>query len=115
MQQLADRHIDHVLGLIAVDNIVSIGNAVLGGLLLVGFARDETSLNYIAYHGRLRDWLSTDATLVSVGWKDHDRQQRLFAERKVVCDFRSPNKTGLSVSGALDDRQFAFLPIGQSM
>ena len=110
MEQIAARRIDHVLGLIAVDNIASIGNAVLAGALLVGFARDETALNYVAYAGRFRERLRSDALPIIVGWTDHDRQRRLFAERRVVSEFHRRAPPGIPGAGANGDRQFGFRP-----
>ena len=100
-QQRIERQIDHMVGLIATDNIVSIGNAVLGGALLVGFVHDDTSLNYIAYAGRLRDRLP-DVTPVVVGWNDHGQQQQLFAKRNVVFNINRP------MSGQSSERHFLF-------
>jgi hypothetical protein len=107
-RQILERQIDHVLGLIAVDNIASIGNAVLAGVLLVGFRRDETSLNYIAYAGRFRDQLRTDIVPTAVGWKNHQQQQRLFSEGKVVRDVT--HSSDLSAAATKLERQFAFVP-----
>lgn len=110
-EQIAERRIEHVLGLVAVDNIVSIGNVVLAGGLLVGFARDETSMNYIAYAGCLRDRLRKDAMPVSVAWHDHEQQQHLFVERNVVCNLNRSNATDSSASGNPIQRRFAFQPL----
>lgn len=110
-EQIAERRIDHVVGLIAADNIVSIGNAVLAGALLVGFAHDDTSLNYIAYAGCFRDRLRNDAMPITVGWKDHKQQQRLFAERNVICDLSKPSTVASSIATTVGDRQFAFRPV----
>jgi len=107
-RQIVERQIDHVLGLIAVDNIVSVGNAVLAGVLLVGFTRDATSLNYIAYAGRFRDKLRTDTVPTTVGWKNHTQQQRLFREGNVVCDLTHSND--LSSAATKRERQFSFVP-----
>lgn len=111
-QQIADRRIAHVLGLIAVDNIVSIGNAVLAGALLVGFARDETSLNYIGYAGSLRDRLRKDVMPLTVRRDDHERQQHLFTKRNVVCGLSQPNMPNHSVVVQADERQFTFRLMG---
>jgi hypothetical protein len=109
-QQIRQRQIDHVLGLIAVDNFVSIGNALLGGLLLAGFARDETSLNYIAYAGRFCEGLPTGTEPITVGLNNHERQQQLFAEGHVVCDVPHLNHPISSAVRTTDDRQLAFVP-----
>jgi hypothetical protein len=111
-QQIADRRVDHVLGLIAVDNIMSIGNVVLAGVLLVGFARDETALNYIAYSGSFRDKLGTDRVPLIVRWNDQEQQQRLFAQQYVVCDLTQPRAVDHSVADSMDERQFTFRPMG---
>jgi len=107
-REITERQIDHVLGLIAVDNMASIGNAVLAGVLLVGFTRDVTSLNYIAYAGRFRDNLRTDTVPTTVGWKNRAQQQRLFRQGKVVCDVTHSND--LASAATKLERQFAFVP-----
>ncbi len=86
-EQIVERRIDHMLGLISTDNIVSIGNAALAGILLVGFANDETSLNYIAYAGSLRERLRRDERAVLTGVDDRQQQTSLFLQKYAACDF----------------------------
>ncbi len=86
-EHIVERGIDHMLGLISTDNIVSIGNAVLAGILLVGFAKDETSLNYIAYAGLLRERLQRDKGAVLTEVDDRQQQNSLFIEKYAACDF----------------------------
>jgi hypothetical protein len=109
-QQIRERHIDHLFGLIAVDNIVSIGNAMLAGALLSGFLRDETALNYIAYAGRFCDKLRTDAASVTVGLKNQEQQRRLFTEGKVACNLIQSSSLGPSASMTGGERLLAFVP-----
>jgi hypothetical protein len=109
-QQIWHRQIDHLFGLIAVDNIVSIGNVLHGGLLLAGLARDETALNYIAYAGRYCERLRTDGTRINVDLTDHGYQRRLFAEGKVVCEINSATPQRSLPSAIRRRRQIAFVP-----
>ena len=77
----------------------------------MGFARDQTSLNYITYFGCLRGRLSTVAIPYEVSWQDVERQQRLFTQRSVVCDFKSVGNTDLTVGKAIGEWQLTYLPL----
>jgi hypothetical protein len=79
----------HFLGLIAVGNWLSLGNAVHAGGVLVGLARDETALNYVAYAGELtRRPMTPSADLLD--WADLETHERMFAAGCIV--------TGLQVT-----------------
>jgi GNAT superfamily N-acetyltransferase len=110
-EQLNERHADHMLGLVAVNNLVSIGNSLLAGALLIGFADDETAMNYIVYIGRLRDSLQIRAKPIVLNWQDHIKQMRLFAERHVVYDLGRAVDPKASLSNRTGDRQFWFCPL----
>jgi hypothetical protein len=107
-QQMAERQIDHMVALAATDNLTSIGIALLSGAMLVGFAPDETALNYIVYDGRLWSNLRGDAAPVKIDWRDIQRQERLFAECNVICQLDRPAPAA-SCSNR-QGRSFAFLP-----
>jgi ribosomal protein S18 acetylase RimI-like enzyme len=110
--QIAERGIDHYTGLVAVDNLVAIKNLVASsGHLLVGFARDQTSLNYITYFGCLRGRLSTAALPCGVSWQDIERQQRLFAQCNVVCDFKPAGHTERTAGRPVGEWQLTYLPL----
>ena len=87
----------HFLGLIAVGNWLSIGNAVHAGGALVGMARDETALmNYVAYAGDLAGSpMAPSAALAD--WTDSEAHERLFAAGSIVTGLqvtRAPDKLG---------------------
>lgn len=108
-REIEARRIEHMVGLVAVDNLVSIGNVLHSGTLLVGFARDETAMNYLVYGGRLNARLRTDAMPIDVDWKDHELQRSLFERRHAVCGLaRGPRRP---TPGSDRPRQFSFLPI----
>jgi GNAT superfamily N-acetyltransferase len=110
-RQLADRGVQHYLALVAVDNLPSIGNIRNAGSMLVGFARDETALNYIVYSGCVRERVMTNALPVLVSYRDRNQQNRLFAQRHVICDVSHP--AGFELGASRDDSeiQFHFLPV----
>jgi hypothetical protein len=81
--ELDRRGTRHFLGLIAVGNWLSLGNAVHAGGVLVGMAPDETSMNYVVYSGELlRDRAATSECLLD--WRDADGHERMFAAGGVV-------------------------------
>jgi hypothetical protein len=106
-EQMADRHIEHMFYLAAIDNLGSLV-ALVPGAMLVGFRRDETAMNYIAYCGCLQADVRADILPVSIDWRDRNRQEELFSERLVVCGLSrlsSPSAAGGERHG------FNFLPM----
>ncbi len=110
VEQMAERRIEHFVALIAIDNIVSIGNALLSGAILVGFRRDETAMNFVVYSGRLRSQVRDDVPPVRADWRETERHRRLFGERLVVCAFNRRAAEGSS-PGKRGNHEFLFYPI----
>ena len=110
LEEMIARRIDHMISLVAVDNLASIGNSLLAGAILVGFARDETAMNYILYVGTLSDRLNLHATPIEVVGTDQKKLKRLFAEGYAVCGLGRPTSGPGSPrdSGA---RLFRLLPV----
>jgi GNAT superfamily N-acetyltransferase len=113
LQQMKERRIDHCLGLSAVENLPSIRSVLRAGSLIVGFARDETALNYIVYTGHLRERLMSDVPPVTVSSMDHNQQDQLFAQRHAICGLSHPgvSEPASSQHGG-GECQFRFLPVG---
>ena len=109
--EMALRQVEHVVGLVAVDNLLSIGNTLHAGALLVGFARDETAMNYIGYGGRLESALQMDAEPIEVDWRNLEVQAALFARRQVVVRIRRQANGSESRETGQPDRLFSFCPI----
>jgi ribosomal protein S18 acetylase RimI-like enzyme len=109
-RQMAERGIDHMVALVATDNLLSIGNALLSGAMLIGFARDETALNYLVYGGRLSGRVQQGGNPAKVEWRDQPAQERLFAAGHVACglDRASP---GSGSPNRKQDRSLVFFPV----
>jgi hypothetical protein len=105
-EQMAARQIDHMLGLIAIDNMPSIGNALISGAMLIGFTNDETAMNYLAYRGRLQARVCADLAPKWTDWLNRERQELLFVGRHVVCDIRRSVPTDRT-----KNRSLGFCPI----
>jgi GNAT superfamily N-acetyltransferase len=110
-QQMNERQVDHMLGLAAIDNVSSISSALHAGALLVGFARDETALNYIVYAGRLCKRLIPNVPPIMISHSDHNEQNRLFGQRHAICDVGRPSRFALGASRDDAEFQFYFLPV----
>ena len=87
-EELRKRQTRHFLGLIAVGNWLSLGNALHAGALLVGLARDETALNYVAYTGDFADHPFQSGTHLA-DWADAGAHRQLFGEGFVVVGLQS--------------------------
>ncbi len=83
VEQMAERRIEHFVALIAIDNIVSIGNALLSGAILVGFRRDETAMNFVVYSGRLAQQVPRQCTASS--GRSHERKPSSSSEGAAGC------------------------------
>jgi hypothetical protein len=109
--ELLRRGAGHFLGLIAVGNWLSLGNAVHAGGFLVGLVEDATALNYVAYAGDLARHQARSSVL-SVDWDDIRAHERTFAAGLIV--------TGLKAHGSAGDpdrgrsRRFLFSDTSQS-
>jgi hypothetical protein len=82
-EELRKRGTRHFLGLIAVGNWLSLGNALHAGARLVGLAQDETALNYVAYAGDFAGHRS-EPTHHVINWADTAAHARLFASGFIV-------------------------------
>jgi hypothetical protein len=103
-REIEANRIEHMVGLVAVDNLVSIGNILHAGALLVGLVRDETAMNYLVYAGRLEANIVRESPPFEVDWKDHDAQVSLFERRHAASGFaRARAGDG--------QRKFGFLPM----
>jgi hypothetical protein len=78
VSEMSHRGIEHMISLVAIDNMASIGNALLAGALLVGTAPDPTAINYILYVGTFRDRLDRSARSVDVSSERHEEIMLLF-------------------------------------
>jgi hypothetical protein len=72
------RGVQHMVGLVEVGNYASIVNILRAGACLVGLARDQTSLNYIAYGGMLHRRVDDGTPVLSVDIEDHVTQRARF-------------------------------------
>jgi hypothetical protein len=90
--ELRRRGSQHFVGLIAVGNWLSLGNAVHAGGVLVGLATDETSLNYVAYAGELLKGRSTSPE-VAIDWTDVNEHERMFAAGRIVVGMDGTGRT----------------------
>lgn len=108
-REIEARRIEHMVGLVAVDNLISIGNVLHSGALLAGFARDETAMNYIAYGGRLNARLRNDVAPTEVEWRDHEMQRSLFERGHAACSLLRTPTSAATARGA--GRQFSFRPM----
>jgi hypothetical protein len=75
---LEARKVDHTIGLVSIGNVDSLGNVLIAGGLLVGFAEDESGENYVGYAGRFTPRLLESASPVIVRLDDRGRQRELF-------------------------------------
>ena len=112
--EMAERQAEHLVGLVAVDNLLSVGNILHAGGLLVGFARDETAMNYIAYGGRLESALKLEHQAVDVGWQDFDKQRALFENRHAAFRLKRRQARSSSAPADVDDRPLGFRPMDPS-
>jgi hypothetical protein len=103
-REIETNRIEHMVGLVAVDNLVSIGNVLHAGALLVGFVRDETAMNYLVYAGRLQANLTMGSPPLEVDWQDHETHASLFERRHAVCGLARAVAEG-------EGRKFHFLPM----
>lgn len=85
---LRSRSIKHMVGLVDVTNTASIASILRSGAILVGFANDETSLNYIAYGGKLKELVSNSSLAQWTPLDDRFAQQDLFAGRKIALSMK---------------------------
>ena len=85
---LLNRSVRHMVGLVDVTNTASIASILRSGAILVGFANDETSLNYIAYGGKLKELISASFPLQWAPLNDLVAQQRLFADATVAVSLK---------------------------
>jgi hypothetical protein len=115
--ELDRRGTQHFLGLIAVGNWLSLGNAIHAGGVLVGMAPDETSLNYVVYTGELlKDRTAMSERLVD--WTDVSGHEQMFAAGGIVTGIDGNERKAESASetAARKSRRFVFScarPIGE--
>jgi len=83
---LAKLNVEHEVGLAAVGNLSSIASIVRAGGILVGLARDENALNYVAYRGNLLNSTQFHGDPAPVNWTDIDGLQKLFRSGRVATD-----------------------------
>jgi len=77
-RHLLERKVDHTVGLVSVGNVASLGNVLIAGGLLVGFADDESGENFVGYAGRLTPRLLENTGPLLVGFEDRERQRECF-------------------------------------
>ena len=106
-QRMAEMKVDHFFGLAAVDNLSSVGGVLRAGAIVVGFAADETAMNYIVYWGHLRERLRRDLPPIAVDPGDHKEQERLFMLRHAGCRLLRPSSGERQASAEL---RIEFLP-----
>jgi hypothetical protein len=100
---LLRRGVQHMVGLVDIGNYASIANILRAGACLAGFARDQTSLNYVAYGGILHRRGGGSAPVLSVDIEDCAAQREQFDAGSVV--------TSLNRSSRLQ-RQLGFQAFG---
>jgi len=93
---------DHVLGLVAVDNLASIASILRAGALLTGFSRDETAMNYVGYAGIFRELVSDQSAATPVACADLESQRAAVASGSVIRSMRRQRD---------DQRVFDFVPL----
>ena len=98
---LRSRSVRHMVGLVDVTNIASIASILRSGAFLVGFATDETSLNYIAYGGKLQELVSYSSKMQWTALGDRSAHEEMFAAGNVAKDIKR--------DGA-ESRELGFLP-----
>jgi hypothetical protein len=79
----------HVVGLIDVRNLASVGNAFRAGAVLVGTLRDATSLNWVAYAGRWFDPTVPYPGSMIAAMDDLVEQDRLFSRDWGACGLKA--------------------------
>jgi hypothetical protein len=94
-RQLENRKVDHSVGLVSIGNVDSLGNVLIAGGLLVGFADDESGENYVGYAGRLAPGLLDGASPVIVRFGDRDRQRELFDGLSPVRSMARTSQPGM--------------------
>ena len=99
---LIERRIRHVVGLVAIGNLKSIGNLLRVGAALLGFSEDETAMNYIAYGGEMLSRLDRQTGNIMVSTDDVGRQEGMFNTGHVASGLRPDTKK---------QREFLFLPL----
>ena len=99
---LFERQVHHIAGLVAIDNLLSIGNLLRAGAALLGFHEDETAMNYIAYGGDMLSSLNRKSIIITMPVGDREQQAQLFASGHVAFALR-PGKT--------KQRNMQFLPL----
>jgi len=77
-QALVERGVQHMVGLVDVGNYASIANILRAGACLAGFARDQTSLNYVAYGGIMHRRVVGSAPVLAVDIEDYAAQRAQF-------------------------------------
>jgi GNAT superfamily N-acetyltransferase len=110
-QQMAQRQVDHFFGLTAIDNLRSISSVLQAGSLLVGFARDETALNYVVYWGHLCGRLTTKVPPIMVNNKDVKQQKLLFSQRYAVFNLSHRIVSKPNMPHDRDEALFHFAPV----
>jgi hypothetical protein len=99
---LFERRVHHVAGLVAIDNVLSIGNLLRAGAALLGFHEDETAMNYIAYGGDMLSRLDRKSISIAVPVGDRKQQARLFDNGHIAFSLRP---------GKMKQRDMLFLPL----
>ncbi|MEP7172937.1 MAG: hypothetical protein ABI705_05540 [Aestuariivirga sp.] len=99
---LVERGIHHMAGLVAIDNLLSIGSILRTGAALVGFQADETAMNYIAYGGERLSRLERQSGSVAVPVGATDQQAQMFDSGHVAVELRP---------GRATQRDLLFLPL----
>lgn len=99
---LVERRVHHMAGLVAIDNLLSIGNLLRAGAALLGFQEDETAMNYIAYGGDMLSRLDRKSISIAVPVGDRAQQAQLFESGHVAFALRP---------GKMKQRDVLFLPL----
>ena len=90
---LKTRQVGHMLGLVAVDNVMSIISIIRSGGLLIGFERDKTAMNYLAYGGIFEGRVTPNKQLADVDVRHYDQQKYFFEKQNVISGMkRSENR-----------------------
>ena len=99
---LVERQVHHMAGLVAIDNLLSIGSLLRAGAALLGFQEDETAMNYIAYGGEMLSRLERQSRSVAVPVGDTEQQSQMFDSSHVAFALRP---------GRMKQRNLLFLPL----
>ena len=99
---LFERRVHHMAGLVAIDNLVSIGNLLHAGAALLGFQKDETAMNYIAYGGNMLSRLDRKSISIALPVGDREQQAQLFDSGHVAFSLQP---------GRMKQRNMLFLPL----